>query len=75
MNRWREKTFGDVADAARLYRPFIGAVLALTLVAVTLPGPLGLMVRDEFPRTKVIAPLLRTPVCINTVTKELYVGQ
>ena len=38
-------------------------------------GPLGLMVRDEFPKTKVIAPLLRTPVCINTVTRELYVGQ
>ena len=35
-------------------------------------GPLGLMVREEFPKTKVIAPLLRTPVCINTVTKELY---
>ena len=38
-------------------------------------GPLGLMVREEFPKTKVIAPLLRSPVCINTVTKELYVGQ
>jgi L-ascorbate metabolism protein UlaG (beta-lactamase superfamily) len=38
-------------------------------------GPLGLMVREEFPGTKVIAPLLRTPVCINTVTKELYVGR
>jgi L-ascorbate metabolism protein UlaG (beta-lactamase superfamily) len=38
-------------------------------------GPFGLMVREEFPTTKVIAPLLRTPVCINTVTKELYVGQ
>jgi hypothetical protein len=38
-------------------------------------GPLGLMVREEFPKTKVIAPLLRTPVCINTVTKELYLGQ
>jgi L-ascorbate metabolism protein UlaG (beta-lactamase superfamily) len=37
-------------------------------------GPLGLMVREEFPKTKVIAPLLRAPVCINTVTKELYVG-
>lgn len=38
-------------------------------------GPLGLMVREEFPKTKLIAPLLRTPVCINTVTRELYVGQ
>jgi L-ascorbate metabolism protein UlaG (beta-lactamase superfamily) len=38
-------------------------------------GPLGLMVREEFPKTKVIAPLLRSPVCINTVTRELYVGQ
>ena len=38
-------------------------------------GPLGLIVREEFPKTKVIAPLLRAPVCINTVTKELYVGR
>jgi L-ascorbate metabolism protein UlaG (beta-lactamase superfamily) len=37
-------------------------------------GPLNLAIRDEFPRSKAIAPLLRTPVCINTVTKELYVG-
>lgn len=38
MNRWRDKSFGDVADALKLYRPFIGAVLALLLVAVVLPG-------------------------------------
>ena len=38
MNRWRDKTFGDFADALRLYRPFIGVVLALLLVAIVLPG-------------------------------------
>jgi L-ascorbate metabolism protein UlaG (beta-lactamase superfamily) len=37
-------------------------------------GPLALAIRDEFPKTRAIAPLLRAPVCINTVTKELYVG-
>jgi L-ascorbate metabolism protein UlaG (beta-lactamase superfamily) len=37
-------------------------------------GPLNLAIRDEFPKSKAIAPLLRTPVCINTVTKELYLG-
>jgi len=37
-------------------------------------GPLNLAIREEFPRSKAIAPLLRTPVCINTVTKELYLG-
>ena len=37
-------------------------------------GPLNLAIRDEFPKSKAIAPLLRTPVCINTTTKELYVG-
>jgi len=37
-------------------------------------GPLNLAIRDEFPKSKAIAPLLQTPVCINTVTKELYVG-
>jgi hypothetical protein len=38
MNRWRDKTFGDLADALRLYRPFVGAVVALALVAIILPG-------------------------------------
>jgi L-ascorbate metabolism protein UlaG (beta-lactamase superfamily) len=37
-------------------------------------GPLNLAIRDEFPKFKAIAPLLRTPVCINTATKELYLG-
>ena len=37
-------------------------------------GPLNLAIRDEFPKSKAIAPLLRAPVCINTVTKELYLG-
>ena len=37
-------------------------------------GPLNLAIRDEFPKSKAIAPLLRTPVCVNTVTKELYLG-
>ena len=37
-------------------------------------GPLNLAIRDEFPKSKAIAPLLRTPVCINTATKELYLG-
>jgi L-ascorbate metabolism protein UlaG (beta-lactamase superfamily) len=37
-------------------------------------GPLNLAIRDELPASKAIAPLLRTPVCINTVTKELYLG-
>ena len=37
-------------------------------------GPLNLAIRGEFPTSKAIAPLLRAPVCINTVTKELYIG-
>lgn len=37
-------------------------------------APLGLAIRNEFPRTKAIAPLMRTPVCMNTATRELYVG-
>jgi L-ascorbate metabolism protein UlaG (beta-lactamase superfamily) len=37
-------------------------------------GPLNLAIRDEFPKSKAIAPLLRAPVCVNTVTKELYLG-
>jgi L-ascorbate metabolism protein UlaG (beta-lactamase superfamily) len=37
-------------------------------------GPLNLAIRDEFPTARAMAPLLRTPVCINTATKELYLG-
>jgi L-ascorbate metabolism protein UlaG (beta-lactamase superfamily) len=37
-------------------------------------GPLGLAIRSELPKTKAVAPLLRTPVCINTVTREVYLG-
>jgi L-ascorbate metabolism protein UlaG (beta-lactamase superfamily) len=37
-------------------------------------GPLGLDIRDAGFKTKLIAPLLRAPVCMNTVTKEVYVG-
>jgi hypothetical protein len=38
-------------------------------------GPLGLAIRDEFPATRAISPLLRAPVCIDTVTKDVFVGQ
>ena len=34
-------------------------------------GPLGLAIRDEFPKTRAISPLYRAPVCIDTVTKEM----
>ena len=37
-------------------------------------GPLGLDIRDAGFKTKLIAPLLKSPVCMNTVTKEVYVG-
>jgi L-ascorbate metabolism protein UlaG (beta-lactamase superfamily) len=37
-------------------------------------GPLGLTIRNEFPNSKAIAPPLRAPVCINTATRELYLG-
>ena len=38
-------------------------------------GPLDLAdPRCGLPRSKAIAPLLQSPVCINTVTKEVYVG-
>lgn len=37
-------------------------------------GPLALTVREEFPETRVIAPLLKAPICIDTATKEMFVG-
>lgn len=37
-------------------------------------GPLGLAIRSELPKTRAVAPLLRTPVCINTATREVYLG-
>lgn len=36
--------------------------------------PLFMAIRDELPRTKTIDPLYRTPMCFNTVTKEVLVG-
>jgi L-ascorbate metabolism protein UlaG (beta-lactamase superfamily) len=38
-------------------------------------GPLALTVRDAHPKTRVVSPLYKTPVCIDTATKEMYVGQ
>ena len=37
--------------------------------------PLFMAVRDEFPETRGIASLYRTPVCINISSKEVYVGR
>jgi L-ascorbate metabolism protein UlaG (beta-lactamase superfamily) len=37
-------------------------------------GPLALDARDAGIKTKIVAPLLKSPVCMNTVTKEVYVG-
>ena len=37
-------------------------------------GPLALTVREEFPETRVITPVLKAPICIDTVTKEVFVG-
>jgi hypothetical protein len=37
--------------------------------------PLFMAIRDELPDTRSIAPLYRTPVCIDTRTKDLFVGR
>ncbi len=37
-------------------------------------GPLALEVRKELPETTVLTPLLKAPICIDTVTKEVFVG-
>ena len=37
--------------------------------------PLFLKIREELPKTKTFAPLYRTPVCVNTRTKQIFVGQ
>lgn len=37
-------------------------------------GPLALAVREEFPKTVVLSPLLKAPICIDTVTKEVFLG-
>lgn len=36
--------------------------------------PLFMAIRDEMPTTRSISPLYRTPVCINTSSKEVFVG-
>lgn len=37
--------------------------------------PLFMRIRDELPNTRSLSPLYRTPVCVNTMTKELFVGR
>ena len=37
--------------------------------------PLFMAVRDALPRTRSISPLYRTPVCVDVVTKEIYIGE
>ncbi len=37
--------------------------------------PLFMRIRDELPDARSISPLYRTPICINTVTKEVFVGR
>ena len=36
--------------------------------------PVFLKIRDELPRTKTYAPLYRTPLCVNTMTKQSFVS-
>ena len=37
-------------------------------------APLALAVYEELPQTTVLTPLLKAPICIDTVTKEVFVG-
>ena len=37
-------------------------------------APLALAVHEELPQTTVLTPLLKAPICIDTVTKEVFVG-
>jgi hypothetical protein len=37
-------------------------------------GPLAIEVRKELPETTVLTPLLKAPICIDTVTKEVFVS-
>ena len=38
-------------------------------------GPLALAVREAHPKSRVVSPLYRTPVCVDTATKQIYIGQ
>ena len=37
--------------------------------------PAALEIRGEFPQARTLEPLYRSPVCINTTTKDVYIGQ
>lgn len=37
--------------------------------------PLFMRLRDELPETRSISPLYRTPICISTTTKEVFIGK
>ena len=36
--------------------------------------PLFMAIRDQFPKTRSISPLYRTPICFNLQTKDVYIG-
>lgn len=37
-------------------------------------GPIAEAIGQEFPKTRALSPLYRTPVCVDTATKEVFVG-
>lgn len=37
--------------------------------------PLFVAIREKMPHVRSISPLLRTPICVNTKTKEVFVGE
>lgn len=61
-------------EFVRLFKP--GIVLPITTDVGDVPTfPLFSTIRREFPKTRMVSAIYRTPVCINTATREVYVGQ
>lgn len=74
----RDAGIAPLVELARLFRP--GTVL---LGHHDGPGlakwpsivPAALEIRDALPETRTPEPIYRTPVCINTVTKDVFIGR
>lgn len=58
----------------RLFKPRIALPITTDVGEISLFS-LFSTIRNEFPNTKIVSTIYRTPVCININSKEVYVGQ
>ena len=67
-----------LVELVKLFKPgtiFIGHMDGPGTMHWSSLFPAALAIRDAAPKTRVLETSYRTPVCFNTATKEMFVGQ